>query len=238
MAEEALATTPTEPLGNAETVRNDDGTIKDPAAMASTTQPTETTTEAKPPETKPPEKAEAKPPQEGAPEKYELFKVPDGYELDEEAFKEISEKFKSMNLTQAQAQELVDYYNDLTIKTENAPYEAYDNLRQEWRDTVIKDPQIGNGTDGLKPEVNATIGRAIDSLGPDLAQQFRDAMTLTGAGDNPTFVKAFYNLAQRLGEGTFVAGRGPSPAGQSRSGTPQPASAAAAMYPHLPSSSR
>lgn len=232
MAEDPNSTpspAPTEALGNDPSVRNPDGSIKDPALSPSPTP--EPKKEPEPP------KADDKKPDapQGAPEKYEAFKAPDGYEIDEKFAGEAQGLFKEMNLSQDQAQKLVDFYSGKVLELADAPYKAFEDLRNNWRKEVISDKDLGNGADGLKPEVAATIARAVDSLPPTIAKDFREALTLTGAGDNPAFVKAFYNLAQRLGEGSLVKGGGPSPGGQSAKGTmPSPAQA---LYPQLPSSS-
>lgn len=219
-----------QPLGNDPTVRTPDGTIKDPAIATPTPEPAKTSEPVKAGE---PAKEPAK--AAGAPETYADFKAPEGYEIDKAAIEAAAPIFKELNLNQDQAQKLVDFYATQNKDAAEAPYKAWENLRNEWRDSVIKDPALGDGKAGLRPEVNATIGRAIDSLDPAVAKDFREALVLTGAGDNPAFVKAFYNLAKQLGEGTLVKGGGPSPGGQASPSAPR--SAAAALYPNLPTSS-
>lgn len=172
----------------------------------------------------------------GAPEKYEPFKAPEGYELDEKFAEEAGVAFKELNLSQEQAQKLVDLYSAKVTEAAEAPYKHYEETRNAWRKDVINDRELGNGKDDLKTEVKATIGRAIDSLPQNIAKDFREAMTLTGAGDNPAFIKAIYSLAARVGEGTAVKVGGPASTGQSKPGAPT--SAAAALFPNLPSSSR
>jgi hypothetical protein len=166
---------------------------------------------------------------EGAPVEYAQFTVPDGYELDAGVAKEASSIFKTMNLSQAQAQQLVDFYTQKTTESANQPYQAWNEMQEQWVKEVKADPQLGPKLN----EVKTTIARAIDGLGdPKLAASFREAMDFTGAGNNPAFIKAFYKLAQMVTEGGHVAGTGPSPQGQRRQGeTP---SAARAMYPNLP----
>jgi hypothetical protein len=154
--------------------------------------------------------------------------------MNEEVGTKATAAFKEMGLSQAQAQTLIDLYADTSLKAADAPYKLYETLRNDWRDKIVKDPTLGDGS-GLRTEVKSTIGRAIDSLPSDLARDFREAMDLTGAGDNPAFVRAFYNLAQRIGEGTSVKGGAPSPFGQ-RNPSEAPKSAASALYPNLPSS--
>lgn len=164
----------------------------------------------------------------GPPEKYEAFKVPEGFELDEAAHKEASEMFRGMNLTQGDAQKLVDFYSKNTLEAVNAPYDAWRKTQEEWVKQVKADPVIGPRLN----EVTTTISRAIDTLGDaKLAADFRAAMDYTGAGNNPAFIRAFYKLAQMVTEGGHVAGRGPSAAGQQPNRTARPG--ARAMYPNL-----
>jgi hypothetical protein len=135
-----------------------------------------------------------------------------------------------MNLTQGDAQKLVDFYSGKTLEAVNAPYDAWRKTQEEWVKQVKADPGIGPRLS----EVTQTISRAIDSLGDaKLASEFRAAMDYTGAGNNPAFIKAFYKLAQRVTEGGHVAGRGPSVAGQQRPGTTA-GLGSRAMYPNLP----
>jgi hypothetical protein len=165
----------------------------------------------------------------GAPETYATWNVPEGFALDETVSKEISGIFKGMNLTQAQGQQLVDFYTAKTAESANQPYQVWQEMQEQWVKEVKADPVLGPKLN----EVKTTISRAIDGLNdPKLAQQFREAMDYTGAGNNPAFIRAFYKLAQMVTEGGHVAGSGPSPQGQRRQGeTP---SAARAMYPNLP----
>ncbi len=235
-----LSNPPPENLGNSPEARNPDGSLKE-------TPPSPSLTEKKPEDQSTDDKSKAKTetkegtadtdkakPATGVPEKYD-FKAPEGYELNADIIAKAEPIFKELNLSQDQAQKLLDFYGEAAAAAETAPYDEYETMRKSWRDEVTKS-DLGDGKSGLKPEVSATIGRAIDSLPPEIAKPFREAMTMTGAGDNPAFIRAFYTLAQGLGEGTLVRGKGPSPAGQTNSNRPQ--SAATALYPNLPSGAR
>jgi hypothetical protein len=188
-------------------------------------------------ETGAPEKSllNEKSPEAGAPEKYEDFKVPEGFELDKDIAAEFGTLAKKHNLTQSGAQELVDFHINKTKEAFEAPFNAYADKRQEWRDQINSDSEIGGSKlSGVK----VSIGKLIDSFGdPKIAEAFREAMDYTGAGDNPAVVKGLYALAKRLTEGAAVRGNGPSPEGQREPGLPSRPGAAAAIYPHLPSSS-
>lgn len=165
----------------------------------------------------------------GAPEKYEDFKVPEGYELDKGVAEEAGKLFKGMGLNQAQAQELVNFYTKQTTEAAEQPFKAMIEMRQEWRKEITNDPQIGHKL----PQVKADISKMVDSLEPKLAASFREAMDLTGAGDNPAFIRAFAKLAERFTEGKHVEGKGPSPLGQTAPGTSAKPSLASALYPNL-----
>lgn len=217
-----------EPMGNDPAARNPDGTLKDSLAT---------------PETKSEPKAEAEPKVEdkktegGAPETYADFTAPEGYVIDEAALAKATPLFKELGLSQDQAQKLVDFYGEASREAAEEPFKQYESVRNGWRDEVIKDSTLGNGKDGLKPEVQARITKAIDSLPTDVASAFREAMTITGAGDNPAFIRAFNLLAEQVTEGSLVSGRGPSPHGQSASGQGRP-TPAQALYPNLPTANR
>src|SRR5215469_16563160 len=67
-------------------------------------------------------------PAPGAPEAYADFTAPSGRELDADAITAIKPLFKELNLTQAQAQLLVDAYNENAGK-------AFDKLYSGMRET-------------------------------------------------------------------------------------------------------
>lgn len=169
----------------------------------------------------------------GAPEKYEPYTLPEGLELDEGNVTEFNTIAKTLNLSQAQAQQLVDFHVKSMQAAQDAPAQLWKDTQAEWTKTVVNDPNLGTGKD-LKPEVVARVGKLIDSLG-ELAAPFRKAMDYTGIGNHPDFVRAFDALAQRMTEGTHVTGGGPSPHGQTKPGTSVKPSPAQAMYPNLPS---
>lgn len=238
MTDISQASTPS-PLGNEASVRNPDGTIKDPAATATTPSGDQKTPALlngdKSAEPKPAEGE--KPAEKVIPEKYD-FKLPDGMKLDEKVSTELQTKFKEIGLTQEQAQGLIDMHAKNLTEAAEAPYKAYDTMRKGWVDAVLADTDLSaNGA--MKPEVKASIGRMYDSLGnPKLVGEFKEAMDMTGVGDNPAFVKMLFNLSKHFAEGQPINNDiKPSPAGQTPPGAAAQKSVAQAMYPHLPSAS-
>lgn len=246
------------PLANDEAARSTTGEILDVRAeptKASTTETTSTTatdqttkttsnasdtkqtTDSKEGETlltdKKPEVKDAP----KVPEAYTAFTAPEGTTLDPKAIEAATPIFKELGLTQEQAQCLVNLQASREADAAKAPKATYDALRQTWRSEVQADADIKSysvdGKSGIDA-VKVDIGRALATLDPKLAADFKAAMDLTGAGDNPAFVKALWRLSQSVVEGKAVSGRGPSPLGQKAPGAKAP-SAAQALYPGLPS---
>jgi len=122
------------------------------------------------------------------------------------------------------------------IDAAKAPADDYAATRAAWQAEVLADTDIKtyalDGKTGLDA-VKIDIGRALSALGDTtLEASFRQAMNITGAGDHPAFVKAFWRLAQKVGEGKHVSGAGPSSAGQRAPGATDRPSPARALYPN------
>jgi len=179
------------------------------------------------PAAKPEEKPAEAP--EGAPEAYE-FTPPEGHVLDDGVIGKFSEVAKELNLPQDKAQKAVDFFTAKMKASADASATAFADLKAGWRKDAVADTSIGTGTQ-IKPEVLQSVGRAIDNLGPELSKGFREAMNLTGVGDNPAFIKAFYAMAAKVTEGRPTAAQSPAPVAAPGAGR---TSLAAAIYPNLP----
>jgi hypothetical protein len=234
MAEETVtAPATTEPtMGNDPAARTPEGAIKDVQTATPASDPAAKPAEAKPAEgTKKPDPA-------AVPEKYE-FKPAEGTELDTKLIESVTPLFKELGLSQEGAQKLFDFHNAAVKAAVEGPANVMNEMRTEWRGEVVKDPTLGNGTDNLKPEVRANIAKAIESVGDAKAvASFKEAMDLTGAGDNPALIRGLNAIGKLLSEGTLVRGGTPSPLGQTKSGETSRPSPAQAMYPSLPSSAQ
>lgn len=163
----------------------------------------------------------------GAPEKYGDFKLPDGYKFDEKQLGDATALFKEMNLTQDQAQKLVDHYAANSLQAAEAPYKAWADLQKQWIGDITD--RFGSKAEGVKTDINKAIG----TLPPSLARSFRGALDLTGAGSNPDIVEGLHIMLKGLVEGGSVRQGNPSPQANKEPGAPERPSAAEAMYPHL-----
>lgn len=213
------------PPANSEAARNPDGSLKDAQTTVVEQKPTET----KPTETP---KPDDKKPSEGAPEKYADFKGVDDKPLDPKLVEAATPIFKDLGLNQEQAQKLVDFWNAQAQAQATAATARFDKVINDWRNEIINDKELGNGTDGFKPEVNAAIGKAIDAL-PNAAQ-VKSILNQTGAGNNREIARAFYFFSKFVTEGKPATGSGPTKPSQEAPSS-GPKTAAQAMYPNLPS---
>lgn len=204
----------TTPAANSPEARTDTGEIKDLTQLL----PSKT------------EKVEEKvEPKSASPEAY-TFTVPEGYKLDDSLVAEVTPIFKDLNLSQDQAQKLVDLYSKQAMDQTKALQDIVSGLRQEWRDGLAKDTDIGGKLDTVK----ADIGRMKAAINdPVIIAAFNEGMNLTGAGDHPGIIKGLYKIAEMVNEGKFVSGNGPSPHGQRPNGQDKKPSLAQSMYPNL-----
>lgn len=204
-----------------------------PPAPAATTSPNPPPTPAPKADGTSPEKSllnkeEPTAPQ-GAPEKYEAFKAPEGYEFDPATLGDAQSLFKTLNLSQDQAQKLMDLYAANSQKSADGLVEFWKAEQQRWVNEVTTDPQLGPRL----AEITTNFSRAVDSvLGPQLGVEFKKAMDYTGVGNHPAFIRGMDKFVKLLSEGGHVQGKNPAPVRNEA----RPASAAAAMYPSLPSS--
>lgn len=174
-------------------------------------------------------------PAKGSPEKYETFKAPEGLEFTEDSIAKATPLFKELGLSQEGAQKLMDLYASEVKSVAEGPVKYWQEMQEGWKKEITSDSKYGDGNGKLKPEVAKRIADLRDMLPPDIKSGFSEAMDLTGAGNNPAFIKAWDFLASKLTEGGHVAGNGPSKFGQQKPGAPS-GPGAASLYPTLPSS--
>lgn len=144
-----------------------------------------------------PEDKEQKP--EGAPEKYE-FKAGEGVELDTEALKDFEPVARDLNLTNEQAQKLVDAYPKILAGVQQRQAEAWQKQTEGWAETVKADKEIGG--DKLTANLSAAQ-RALEQFGDPELKEYLDS---TGLGNHPAIVKAFIKVGKAMSEDKVVTG--------------------------------
>ncbi len=137
--------------------------------------------------------------QEGAPEKYE-FNAGEGVELDTEALKDFEPVARDLNLTNEQAQKLVDAYPKILAGVQQRQAEAWQKQTEGWAETVKADKEIGG--DKLTANLSAAQ-RALEQFGDPELKEYLDS---TGLGNHPALVKAFIKVGKAMSEDKVVTG--------------------------------
>jgi hypothetical protein len=136
-----------------------------------------------------------KPAEPAVPESYEL-KMPEGVQLDSVAADEFSAVAKELKLDQAAAQKLAD----VGAKMAQRQAENHVKLVESWVEQVKADKDIG----GDKLDENLGVARkALEQFG---TPELRDVLNMTGFGNHPEVIKAFYKIGKAISEDRFVAG--------------------------------
>ena len=147
---------------------------------------------------KPDEKKDQKP--EGAPEKYE-FKAGKNGELDQEALKGFEPLARELNLTNEQAQKMVDLYGEkLLPQIQKQQTEAWQKTTEQWAADVKADKEIGG--DKLVSSLSVAQ-RALDQFG---TPELKEYLNSTGLGNHPELVKAFVKIGKSMSEDGMVTG--------------------------------
>lgn len=145
------------------------------------------------------EKAEKDKKPEGAPEKYE-FKATEGVELDTEALKDFEPVARELNLTNEQAQKLVDAYPKILAGVQQRQADAWQKQTEQWAADVKADKDIGG--DKLTSNLSAAQ-RALEQFGSDDLKEYLNG---TGLGNHPALVKFCVKVGKAMSEDKMVTG--------------------------------
>lgn len=146
------------------------------------------------------QKTEKEQKQEGVPEKYE-FTAAEGVDLDTEALKDFEPVARELNLTNEQAQKLVDAYPKILAGVQQRQAEAWQAQTEEWAATVKADKEIG----GDKLTANLGVAqRALDTFGTPALKEYLNG---TGLGNHPELVKAFVKVGKAMSEDGVATGK-------------------------------
>lgn len=181
----------------ADKVAADAITVAEKAVTDAKTPEEKTAAEAKLAELKGGKPAEKK---TGAPEKYEAFKLPDGVKLDEAALAEAAPLFKDLDLTQEQAQKLIDFQ---AKNVATAAKTAVDNWNSHM-DTTLAAAKADKDVGGHNWD--QSIGHAaafIKAFGTPALQAY---LNTAEAGSHVEIIRAFAKAGKAVSQDGFVPG--------------------------------
>ncbi|HQT65358.1 MAG TPA: hypothetical protein PLO16_12680 [Acidocella sp.] len=182
--------------------------VADPAATVEPTKPEEpkpgdpaaTTTEPLAPEPAAPE-----------PITYPEFTLPDGLVPDPTIMGKYTETLGKYGVKPEAAQELLNMHAEAfktyQAQTLAAQHEAFGKMREQWRNQVMSDPQLGGS--GHQTAMGA-VARMRDMLVSNAklgseqyvkdTKELNDFLATTGAGDHPVFLRMLHRAARYLDE--------------------------------------
>jgi hypothetical protein len=153
------------------------------------------------------------------PEDYNVD-LPEGIGKDDPLLVSFLEGAAKGGMDNESVQAVINTLGPKLVEQMQAPIKAWVDLNEKWVAEVQADPVIG----GDKwPVAKETVLQAMTLvLTPEETRATREALDLTGAGNNPAVIRLLYSMAKRLVEPGPVKGNAP---------TEPPKSAAALLYP-------
>src|SRR3990167_2401248 len=144
------------------------------------------------------------------PIEYKDFKLPEGVSLDAKLLADTKADFAAAKLTQDQAQTFIDKHVAAVKAAVDGNIAAFNKMQTDWQTEIKSDPQIGGAN--FESKTVPAIAKAIAQFCPDAASQkaFREAVSLTGIGNNPHYVRFMARLGASLMEGEPAGGKPPS----------------------------
>ena len=143
---------------------------------------------------------------DGAPESYKDFTFSKDLELDDELMTQAKTVFKELNLTQEQAQQLVDFESNVKSEEMQRQQEAWDELQGTWKNASENDKEFGG--DGL--DANLAIAKqGRDAFGD---KEFNEMLEVTGVGNHPEMIRFLFKIGKLVSEDKILQGGG-SPSG-------------------------
>ena len=144
--------------------------------------------------------AEEKGESEGAPETYKDFTLPEGAEVDGEAMTEFQALSKELDLSQGQAQKLIDYQVKF-VEGQNAKnVEVWKTMKTGWLTDSKADDEIG----GQKFDGSVDSAKlALNTFGTPALVELLETY---GLGNHPEIIRYSARVGEAIGEDKIVSG--------------------------------
>ncbi len=136
------------------------------------------------------------------------FKMPEGMELDADVAQQFVPLAQDLKLNQEQAQQLADFYAAEKAKAIEAQAKEWEKTNAEWQDQTHADDEIGGD------KLDESLGFANKALDKYGSPELKEALTATGAGNHPEFIRFMTRVGKAMSEDTIGVGTA-TPTGQS-----------------------
>lgn len=134
-----------------------------------------------------------KPESQGAPEQYADFKMPEGFTLEGEMKEKVTGLFRELNLSQENAQKLIDYATERDLANKEAMLNDLAARRKEWRSTLRARPNFEADLALARKGMKALVQT------PEGAELFKDSWM----SDHPAVFDMFVRAGKLVAEDSF-----------------------------------
>ena len=149
------------------------------------------------------------PQQKQAPEQYEDFKVPEGLDFGKDYLPEFKTVAKEMNLSQENAQKIVDGVSKMAKASQDAQAKRWEETQAGWRSSAEKDQEFGGAN--LKDNM-AIANKALDKFG---TSELNVLLKDFGLVNHPEVVRFAFRVGKAISEDTVhQSQRSPGGGGQ------------------------
>lgn len=132
---------------------------------------------------------------QGAPDEYSDFKFSEGVEPAVELIDEFKPFAKELNLTQEQAQQVIDFYgNKVTPVMQKKQVEAWQEQLKTWVNDAKKDKEIGGD------KFDAKVLDAQRVINTEGTAELKKVFDQYGLGNHPELIRVFSRVAKYMKE--------------------------------------
>jgi len=136
---------------------------------------------------------------QGAPEKYESFKLGEGMVMPEAQLNAFTSLAKEINLSQANAQKLVDFQSKIVKDAHDSQMQASSQLVESWKQETLK--MLGNNSSADIAVANRFLNTRAD---------LKTILSDTGLINNPAVFKMVLDFGKMTTEDSLKGGGGTS----------------------------
>jgi hypothetical protein len=137
---------------------------------------------------------------EGAPEKYE-FIAPEGKQYDSAVIDAFSEVARELNLSNENAQKLIDRVNPvMQARTQ----EQLSAMAAQWENDAKADKEFGGD------KLNENLGVAKKAMDMFASSELKALLRESGLGSHPEIIRTFFKIGKQVSSDGFVNGEMPA----------------------------
>lgn len=121
--------------------------------------------------------------------------LPEGYSVDPVLLNEAAPVFRSLGLTNDQANRLMPLAIKVQERLVEQHNDEFDVLKADWARQARNDPRLGGAN---WKQTERLLSVALDAAGAGKGSEFRNLMDESGLGNHPAVIRAFRKIGEAL----------------------------------------